>query len=177
MYPVKKSFRKKYALSGLLVYHDDNTTFWRKYIWGYGNDRGKFYNRIASHDLTIVWGKSAHSGSMANMEVEYESDGAKFNCKNGGCNISEAENNNFHVIPANKRLDKALSLLPRARQVPIYIEGYLTDWYGLGEYGDLQNQTALNATTEAKKRAGGRKTRAYYQLYLTKFVYDGYIFE
>ena len=176
-YPVTKSFKKKYALSGILVYHDDNTTFWKKHFWNSGDEIGKTYNKIASHDLTIVWGKTASPDNLKKIKVGHELNLALLECTTCNCYFGIGDFNNFHIIPANERLNDALSVLPRSKKVPIYVEGYLTDWYGTGDYQDLKMDTALDARTTSRQKAGGGKTGLCYQLYLTKFIYDGYTFE
>ena len=175
-YPVLRSFKRKYALSGILVYHDDNTSFWKKHFWNIYGKQGEIYNQIASHDLTIFWGKTAQPSNLKKIKITHELNGASYSWKTA-CYFSEEESNNFHIIPANERLDKALSILPESKRVPIYVEGYLTYWYGTGDYKDLKMETALNSHTVSHQKAGGRKTGLCYQLYLTKFIYDGYTFE
>ena len=176
-YPVTRVFKKKYALSGMLTYHDDNTTFWKKYFENSGNEIGRTYNRIASHDLTIVWGKMAAPDNLKKIKFVHELNGVMYSCKESDCYVDGAEINNFHIIPANKRIDKALSALPTSRKVPIYVEGYLTNWYGTGDYQYLTMETALDSHTISRQKSGGQRTGLCYQLYLTKFVYDGYVFE
>ena len=177
-YKVIKSFKKKYAVSGMLIYHDDNTTFWKKYFWNAGGEEGEIYNQIASHDLTIVWGKSALANNLKNVKVSHGLNFVEnYECKNEDCRMDINENNNFHIIPANKRLDRALSILPREEKVPIYVEGYLTFWYGTGDYKNLKFESALDSQTISKQKIGGQRSSLCYQLYLTKFIYDGYEFK
>ena len=177
-YKVIKSFKKKYAVSGMLVYHDDNTTFWKKYFWNPGGEKGEIYNQIASHDLTIMWGKTAYAGNLKNLKVTHGLNYVdSYECKTDDCHVELGENNNFHVIPANKRLDRALSILPQEENVPIYVEGYLTFWYGTGDYKDLKFESALDSQTISKQKIGGLQSSLCYQLYLTRFIYDGYEFK
>lgn len=176
-YPVLRAFKKKYAVSGTLVYHDDNTSFWNKHFWNMAGENGDAYNHIASHDLTIFWGKSGLPENAKNWKVTHGLNFVdEYKCRKN-CYLANDENNNFHIIPANKNLDKALFILPRSKKVPIYVEGYLTYWYGTGDYKDLKFESALDANTSSEQKIGGGSSTLCYQLYLTRFIYDGYVFE
>lgn len=111
------------------------------------------------------------------MKITHELNNASYQCQNASCFYNAEDSNNFHIIPANLNIAKGVSILPRKKYVPIYVEGYLVFWYGVGEYKELRLESALSAAEMSRQKVGGGQTGLCYQLYLTKLIYDGYVFE
>jgi hypothetical protein len=176
-YKIKGNIRKKFTLSGTLLYRDDNSSFDKKYFWNAGPKSGKLHKQIASVDLTIAYGKTGVATNAENLDVKLDPNLASLSCKILPCKLDATEWGNFHVLPMNKTIHKGLLSLPESKNVPVYIEGYLIDWNGVGEYDDLSFKTILAPGQSLDKNSDGKKTDTCYQIYLTKLIYDGRVFE
>ena len=176
-YKIKGNIRKKFTLSGTLLYRDDNSSFDKKYYWNIGPKSGKLYKQIASVDLTIAYGKTGGETNVANLKVGEEGNLRILSCQILPCSLDAKEWGNFHVLPMNKTIHKGLLSLPESKNVPVFIEGYLIDWNGVGEYEDLNFKTILAPGEKLDENSSGKKLDPYYQIYLTKLVYDGRVFE
>ena len=175
-YHIRKTLRKKFALSAVSVFKDDNTTFWKWYFHQSGNEGGRIYNKVASFDLSTVHGKMANKGNLKKIKFSHELNGLIWDCIENDCYYSGSEVNNFHIIPKNNAIRYGMKALPRKKHTPVYIEGYLMDWQSV-EFPALKLETALHTGQISKQKAAGRTTGLCFQLYLTKLVYDGYVFE
>ncbi len=173
-YHIRKKIRKKIALSAVSVFKDDNTTFWKWYFNQSGNEGGRIYNKIAAFDLSLVHGKTANKNNINQIEFSHELNGMLWRCVD--CYFDDSEINNFHIIPKNDTIRYGMMGIPQKKHTPVYIEGYLMDWESV-EFPNLKMKTALYTGEISKQKMGGQKTGLCFQLYLTKLVYDGYVFE
>jgi hypothetical protein len=168
------TFLKKYASTAQIVYVDRYNTFGTFYR-SYRN--AALYDRIVPLDISTVSGKSALPENLKYFEFshEYRLLWTRTRPNNKGLSSSSGDINNNHIIPANKNIEKGLSILSAGR--PAYMEGYLVHLKGLGKDASFDIKSALYAGEKSKDKAGGRSTGLCRIIYLTKLVFDGYIFE
>lgn len=57
------------------------------------------------------------------------------------------------------------------------MKGYLVDWKGTGDFAEYAFNTALTPGGFSKEKAGGLPTGLCRQFYVTKIVFDGFVFE
>ena len=89
--------------------------------------------------------------------------------------LNQTEINNNHVIPASPNILRALKIVKNGE--PVYMEGYLVDWKGTGDFAEYAFNTALTPGEFSKEKAGGLPTGLCRQFYVTKIVFDGFVFE
>ncbi len=82
---------------------------------------------------------------------------------------------NNHIIPANENVRRAFDIIKKDNM--IYIEGFLVNWRGFGEYSGAIFETALYKNQVSHERFGGSMTFLCRQIYLTKVIYNGFVYE
>lgn len=185
--------RTKYSVTGRVGFIDDYTTI-RNRIF-----RGQFqgdYITMVPRDIFLVIGtmarpdvfklfKFAHEERMGAImckgvaysnsfmpkylnEEEYQKSEANYrNCIQY---IKDEELNNYHPIPANERINKALSMLKVGDVV--YLEGILVDVPQMGmKTGTRKKQNHKNMVVN------GFEPGMCFILYTTKIILNNYIYE
>lgn len=183
----------KYAVTGRVGIIDDYSTL-RNRIF-----RGQFqgdYINLVPRDLFLVIGKLAepqvfklfefeHEERMGTMlckgvaysksfmpkmlsEKEYRKSQEKYqNCQQY---VNNAELNNYHPIPANERINKALSMLVAGDVV--HLEGILVDVPTMGmKTGTRKNQKHKNQVVS------GQEAGMCFILYTTKVILNSRVYE
>lgn len=173
---IRKKLRKHFALSAMSVYRDDNTEFWKWYFDNAGNDGGRVYNQVAAFDLSLAFGKTANKSNIQKIKISHELNLLHYQCESADCHYDNNEISNLHIIPASRSIYYGIKAIPQTARVPVYVEGYLMDWQSV-EYPHIKMETALFPGQISKQKAGGKRTVFCFQLYLTKLIYDGYVFE
>lgn len=187
---IPKVFYKITGKVGVVDHYD--TLFNIIYRWHSQKD----YINLVPRDVFVVTGDMARPEIFEKFEFGHEERGGYVLCKGvkykmsfmpvfmsekkaienmkkfNHCNqfIKDEEQNNYHPIPANEIINKALSML-----LPgdiISLEGYLVDVPQMGLYtGTRKGQIHQNI------RIGGRETKMCFILYTTKVVINGRIYE
>lgn len=184
--------KTKYSITGRIGYVDKYDTFFNRLYRGHSQED---YINIVPSDLFIVRGNLAkpevynlfyftheeRSGSILCKGVKYkESFFSFFSSKEEYLNSKKnydickkyenpEENNNYHPIPANSTIKKALSmLLPND---VVYLEGILVDVRELG----------LNTGTRKKQYhkylTNGYNPGMCFILYTTKIIFNNTVYE
>lgn len=182
----------KYSVTGKIGYVDVYDGWWNRF---YRGSSQKKYINIVPLDLFIVIGNMAspkvydlfrftheeRSGSVLCKGVKYktsffnfwlsEKEMQKSNTNFNKCNkfINSEEFNNYHPIPANEKINKALHmLLPND---VVYIEGYLTDVLSLGL------KTGTRKQQQHDYLVSGYNHGMCFVLYTTKIVFNGRVYQ
>ena len=185
--------RTKYAVTGRVGTVEDYSTLRNKIFRG--QFQGKYIN-LVPRDLFLVIGNMAQPEIFKLFKFPHEERMGSVECKGvkyGGtlipkmmsekeyrqneekyqkCNrhINDAEQNNYHPIPANERINKALSMLLPGDVV--YLEGILVDVPAMGlNTGTRKLQTHKNLAI------GGWKPGMCFILYTTKIQLKDRIYE
>lgn len=175
-YGILYKIRKKYAVFGRIVYVD----WYRNAVGTWfrsAMSRGVYlYDAVVPVDVSIVHGATAADGNWQKINFSHEErllwtsyrfeDRPVFN---------QNEINNNHVIPASPNILRALKVVKKGES--IYMEGYLADWKGTGEFSEYAFDTALTPGEISKEKAGGLPTGLCRQFYVTKISFGGYVFE
>ena len=176
-YTIYKLARKKYAIGGILAAHKDNKDFIKYNLDGYSDEDKKMYMDISPENLSVVWGRSP---GAALMRCDFEQGDSLYAKCERSLKEEDAHVNNYHIIPANKTIEKAVSILPSKSEENIYLEGFLIDWDSVkpNKIDDFRFKTALySGQLVSHERGDDVKIRKNFQLYLTRIIYDGYEFK
>ncbi len=170
-FSVQVDFLKSYQSVSKIVYIDRYNflgTWYRSDKYSY------MYDKIVPLDISTVSGKTALPTVLKQYEFEHEyrlliSKSKVYN-PTGNNDI-----NNNHIIPANETVAKGLAILNTGDTA--YMEGYLVNITGLGNYKHFELKSALTVGEISEQRAGGRVTGLCRIIYLTKIVFNGYEFK
>ena len=185
--------RTKYAVTARVGIVDDYTTFFN-FIFR-GQFQGEYIN-LVPRDAVLVIGKMAEPSVFEKFKFVHEERSGGVRCKGvkyktsfmsgfmsaekaeknrrkyQQCNqyIKDKEYNNYHLIPANERINKALSmLLPND---VVHLEGLLTDVPQMGlRTGIRKEQTHRNMTVN------GYAPGMCFILYTTKVILNNRTYE
>ena len=172
---IQKTFVKIYRATGYVAWVDQNDALIKAWYLASGNvDGSTLYHDVAPIDLSLVFGKTAekenlkkikfsHSENFLSAEIPY------------GVYYDDKDVTNIHVIPSSNVIKKALKNINRGEIV--YVEGYLTDWKGTGDLSYATYNTARYAGEISEYISGGQKAGLCKQLFLTKLILNGYIYE
>ena len=174
---IYKFARKKYSIGGILAAHKDNKDFIKYNLANYSDEDKKVYMDISPENLSVVWGRSP---TVALIKCDFEQGESLYAKCQKDLKEEDAHVNNYHIIPANKAIEKAVSILPASSDKDIYLEGFLIDWDNIkpNKADDFRFKTALySGQTVSHDREDEVKIRKNFQLYLTRIIYDGYEFK
>ena len=185
--------RTKYAVTGRVGIIDDYDTLWNKIY------RGQFqgeYITLVPRDLMVVIGQMGRPEIFKMFEFEHEERLGRVLCKGvkyrtsfmpsfmsakkasenwhkyQECNqyIKNEEYNNYHPIPANERINKALGMLVKGDVV--HIEGILVDVPEMGlNTGTRKEQTHRNMAVN------GMAPGMCFILYTTRVILNNRMYE
>lgn len=172
-YPIQKTFVKHYQAKGTVLYVDINDALIKGWYLAGKSESSKMYKKVAPVDLSIAVGKTGQPENVRNLNIGHEENGLFISYTNAY--YSEKEVENIHVIPATPKLTKVLKNLQKYDIV--YIEGFLVNWGGTGELSRTKFNTAQYAGQISHQRAGGVETGLCLQLYLTKIIFNGHIYQ
>ena len=185
-----KVYYKTTGRVGIVDHYD--TLFNIIYRW----HKQKEYINLAPRDIFLVIGNMAQPEIFKQFEFLHEERGGAVLCKGvkykmsfmpvfmgkkkaienmkrfNQCNqfIKDEEQNNYHPIPANEIINKALSMLLPGDIVAL--EGYLVDVPQMGLHtGTRKGQIHKNL------KIGGMETKMCFILYTTKVIINGRIYE
>lgn len=134
----------------------------------------KFYNTVVPLDLSLFTGEMGKNWKGYKVSHEYR--GLSVSAGNLPYNQKEVSNN--HIIPANNNIRRSFDIMKQGKLV--YIEGFWVDWWGKveGIYDiSLDSPRELGEYHGKNYLAGGKITGKCRQMYITKVVYNGYIYE
>ena len=186
-----------YNVTGKIAYVDHYDTFWNNF---YRGKNQKEYINLVPQDLIIVIGNMAKPEIFSLFEFEHEERLGKIKCKDvlyresfasgfthkseaqiaksqkayEKCapHINNAEYNNYHPIPANERINKALKML--AAGDIVHIEGILVNVI-------MPNGSILDTGTRKdqyhRMYVNGNQPGKCFILYTTKIITNGYIYK
>ena len=183
----------KYSVTGRVGYVDHYDTLWNRLYRGFAQ---KKYINLVPRDIFLVIGNMAKPEIFSMFKFEHEERGGSVLCKGvkyrksfmtsyksqeeaeesrknyEHCHpyIKQEELNNYHPIPANKKIDLGLStLLPGD---VLYIEGYLVDVPQMGlSTGTRKVQTHQNMIMN------GYNPGKCFIVYTTKAIINGTVYE
>ncbi len=183
----------QYSVTGRVGYVDHYDTLWNRLYRGFAQ---KKYINLVPRDIFLVIGNMAKPEIFSMFKFEHEERGGSVLCKGvkyrksfmtsyksqeeaeesrknyEHCHpyIKQEELNNYHPIPANKKIDLGLSTL-----VPgdvLYIEGYLVDVPQMGlSTGTRKVQTHQNMIMN------GYNPGKCFIVYTTKAIINGTVYE
>lgn len=185
--------RTKYAVTGRVGIVDDYDTLFN---WFY---RGQFqgdYINLVPRDVVLVIGQMATPEVFAMLDFEHEERMGRVLCKGvkykksfmpsfmsaqkaeenrhkyNECHkfIKNEELNNYHPIPANEHINKALSMLVKGDVV--HLEGVLADVPTM-----RLNTGTRKEQTHGNMLVGGQAPGMCFILYTTKVILNGKVYE
>lgn len=176
-YDILKTFVVHYQGYGKVGYLDTNDSLIKGWYLSSMNKKNSWtYKKVAPYDLLIVFGRMAEPVNFDNIEFNHGENIGFIRIKKKGIYWNTKDYENIHVIPANNRILKGVSLLHHGDDV--YLEGYLIDWDSVDSpREDLYYQTARRSGDFSKQLAGGQRTLLCFQLYLTKLILNGYVYQ
>lgn len=176
-YDILKTFVVQYRAYGKVGYLDTNDALIKGwYLSSMNEDNAWEYKKVAPYDLLIVFGRMAEPENFNNIEFGHEENMGSIRTKKRGVYWNIKDYENIHMIPANDRILKGVSLLKKGDAV--YLEGYLMDWDGAHQRGkELYYKTARRASDMGKWVSNGRRTGWCFQLYITKMILNGYVYK
>ncbi len=172
---IQKTFVKIYRATGYVAWVDQNDALIKSWYLASGNvDGSTLYHEVAPIDLSLVFGKTAEKENLKKIKFSHIENTLETYILPGGYYDSK-EVTNIHIIPSSNVIKKALKNINRGET--IYVEGYLTDWKGTGDLSYADYNTARYAGEVSEYISGGQKADLCKQLFLTKLILNGYIYE
>ncbi|MBR6355551.1 MAG: hypothetical protein IKR92_01735 [Alphaproteobacteria bacterium] len=185
--------RTKYAVTGRVGIVDDYDTLFNRFY------RGQFqgdYINLVPRDIMLLIGQMAEPSVFAKFDFVHEERMGGVRCKGvkyknsfmpsfmsaekaeknwdkyNECNqfIKNEELNNYHPIPANERINKALSMLVRGDVV--YLEGVLVDVPEM-----RLNTGTRKEQTHSNMMVAGQAPGMCFILYTTKVILHNRVYE
>ena len=184
--------KTKYSVTGKIGYIDYYDGWWNRFYRGFA--QGDYINLVPL-DIFMVIGNMAKPEIYDMFEFDHEERLGIVKCKGvkyktsffsfytskdeaeksrhnyAKCNkyINEEERNNYHPIPANEKINKALHLLKPGDIV--HIEGILVDVPAMGLVTGTRKQQ------HHKYIMGGYNPGMCFILYTTKIIVNNYVYE
>lgn len=165
----------KYAVTGKVAYVERYSGWWEKFAHGY--DAGHtLYNYFSPLDLTLVYGPLANKDKYQLINFEHEYRTAKMTYPRNSVSYNDLINylNNYHIIPANNRIRRALDTI--ITDDTIYIEGYLVNVSAVEEPRFFL-KTGLRHNQIHKELYGGNYAPMCFVLYTTKIIMNNRVYE
>ena len=172
-YKIRYMIRKKYSVSGRIVYLD-----WYHFIGAWYraamNNDYYLYDGVVPVDVSVIHGKTAAEEHFRKFKFTHQYR-LLVHPRSAPFRIYEEMNNN-HTIPASENILRALKIVKIGE--PVYIEGYLIDWEGTGKHADFKINTAVTPGELSKDKYGGFSLAFQCrQIFVTKISFGGYTFE
>jgi len=185
--------KTRYAVTGKVGIVERYDTLWGKFYRGHAQG---LYINLVPQDVFLVIGNMAKEDIFQKLTFEHEERLGRVLCKGvkyrrsfmpssmsrqeakenwqkyQDCHrfINQAEENNYHPIPANERINQALSMLVKGDVV--YLEGLLVDVPDMGmKTGTRKNQYHENIITS------GMNPGMCFILYTTRVILNGRVYE
>jgi len=158
----------KYAVTGKVAYVERYSGWWEKFAHGHDLSH-TLYNYFSPIDLTLVYGPLANKEKYKYINFDHEYRMAKMTYSREHVTHEELINylNNYHIIPANSRVKRALDTI--ITDDTIYIEGYLVNIRAV-EYPWFSLKTGLRHNQWHEELYGGNYAPMCFLLYTTKII-------
>ena len=165
----------KYAVTGKVAYVERYSGWWEKFAHGHDASH-TIYNYFSPIDLTIVYGPLANKEKYQYIIFNHEYRMAKMTYSRSHVNHDELINylNNYHIIPANNRIKRALDTI--LTDDTIYIEGYLVNVRAVEEPRFFL-ETGIKHDQWHKELYGGNYAPMCFVLYTTKIIMKHRVYE
>ncbi|MBQ8482357.1 MAG: hypothetical protein IJ532_07485 [Alphaproteobacteria bacterium] len=165
----------KYAVTGKVAYVERYSGWWEKFAHGYDPSHS-IYNDLSPIDLTLVYGSLADKEKYSLINFDHEYRTAKLTYPRNSVSYNELIDylNNYHIIPANNHIRRALDTI--LTDDTIYIEGYLSDVTAVEEPRFIL-KTGLRHNQWHKELYGGNYAPMCFVLYTTKIVINHRVYE
>lgn len=177
-YKIQKTFVKIYRATGYVAWIDQNDALIKSWYLSAKNIEGEeLYDNVAPIDLSLVFGKTADKQNLKRLKFSHSENLLMTEAIDPKAYIDTKEISNIHVIPTSRILKKVLKNINRGETV--YIEGYLTDWSGTDNLSHVKFNTSKYPGEISPEIYGGfgKQTTLCKQLFLTKLILNGYIYE
>lgn len=171
-YTVEMHLLKKYQVIGYVAYVD---RYHFLGTWYRSNRYAYIYDHVVPLDVAIVHGTSALPQNLKKTVFDHEYRLLWTTYTDPAHVHNWQEINNNHIIPANKTIEKGLSILKQG-QIAL-LEGYLVNLKGVGKDVSFELNSALIPGEISSQKAAGQTTGLCRVIYLTKLQFDGYIYE
>ncbi len=160
----------KYSVTGRLgiLEHYDG---WFENFYHKHDKRRIHYNHLAPTDLSIIIGQTAYDPTFSQCSFSHE-----YRVLWHHCPTRKREDvNNYHIIPANENIKKALKTLIKGDI--LYIEGLLVDVKSV-TFPDFKLTTGRRKNQTHKDQfVGGKYTGMCFVLYTTKIITGNHIYQ
>ncbi|MBR1601309.1 MAG: hypothetical protein IJ677_07000 [Alphaproteobacteria bacterium] len=165
----------RYAVTGKVAYVERYSTLWEKFAHGHDLSHS-IYNDLSPLDLTLVYGSLANKDKYSLINFDHEYRTAKLTYPRNAISHNDLINylNNYHIIPANKRIRHALDTI--LTDDTIYIEGYLSDVTAIEEPRFIL-KTGLRHNQWHEELYGGNYAPMCFVLYTTKIIINHRVYE
>lgn len=165
----------KYAVTGKVAYVERYSDWWEKFAHGYDLSH-MLYNSLSPMDLTLVYGPLANKEKYQYINFDHEYRTAKMTYSQSHITHQELIDylNNYHIIPANNRIRRALDTI--ITDDTIYIEGYLVNVQAVEE-PRFYLKTGIKHNQWHKELYGGNYAPMCFVLYTTKIIMKHRIYE
>jgi len=133
-----------------------------------------FYNTVVPLDISLFTGEIGKNWKKYKVSHEYRA----LWVGHGNLPYNQKEVSNNHTIPANNNIRRAFDIMKQGRVV--YLEGYWVDWWGKvdGIYDiNFDSPREIGQYHDMNHLYGGLISGKCRQIYITKVVYNGYIYE
>ena len=167
--------RVKYSVTGKVAYVERYSGWWEKFAHGYDASH-TLYNYFSPLDLTLVYGPLADKDKYQLINFEHEYRTAKLTYPPSLIKYGDLINylNNYHIIPANNRIRRALDTI--LTDDTIYIEGLLVNVKAVEEPRFFL-KTGLRHNQWHEELYGGNYAPMCFVLYTTKIIMNHRVYE
>lgn len=165
----------KYAVTGKVAYVERYSGWWEKFAHGYDPSH-MLYNNLSPIDLTLVYGPLANKDKYQYIIFDHEYRTAKMTYSQAHISHQELIDylNNYHIIPANNRIKRALDTI--ITDDTLYIEGYLVNVRAVEEPRFFL-ETGIKHDQWHKELYGGNYAPMCFVLYMTKIIMKHRVYE
>ena len=177
-YNIEYCLRTKYHVKGRIIWVDWNDGLINTWYHSAGKEVTKLYNAVASVDISIAHGATSDPDNLRKIKFKHSERALVYTyLYKDNPIINHDEINNNHVIPATTAIRRAIALLKKGDVAEF--EGYLMDWKGTGKFSYFNIETATKrGDVHTKQLYGGIPGAGMCrQFYVTKIIYNGYLFE
>ncbi len=176
-YDIIKTFVMTYQGYGRVGYMDVNDALIKGwYLSSMNKIYAREYKAIATHDLLVVFGQAAQPDVFKKLTFSHEENLGIVSWPYEMRHM-QPDFSNIHVISATRNVQKGVSVLRKGDEV--YMEGLLMDWGGTiqNPKRELYYKTARSGHDISEQRAGGQLSGLCLQLYLTKLIVNGHVYQ
>ncbi len=172
---VRVTFLKQFQTTAKLVYVDRYNAIGTWYRSSQYKRNAQLYDSVVPVDLSWATGPMDYPNLFQDFDFNNEYRAFIIKSKKPRVRYIPQHISNNHSIPANKNIEKALSILKAGDTA--YIEGYLVNINGLGQDSNFEITSALDIGEVSHQLYGGQKSGKCRLIYITRIIFDGYEFK